>query len=261
MKYIARFLILLFVIATNVGIVLANVEGWCSSEKTLEIHPQTCLEKSFADFSDKGGTFVYLNDDVTFTLKPNDIVFPSCSRGNNRSQTLWNLLRPFKGVITLMPPHATSDGFDPYNGMENWHHESPNRPDDEFILWAGVKKSQKFGWDVFGDCISHENVSSNDLQSMLEYYNTHYYNPENLGKQRRVYITFAQNAHVHLYRLSQTNASLENVVVVCFPLEDLIRSPLAKWKTYPRSEKCYRQFGKLLSSHLDVTLLHKSPQI
>lgn len=224
-------------------------------DDTLELYSESSLENSYAAFCAKGGTFVMLDEGSTYAVMPGDVVFPSCSGGNNRSQTLWNLLRPYAGEITLMPPHATRYGFDPYNGLENWQRTSHSQKNDEFALWAGIPKSQKFGWDLFGKWLPQTNVPTDVIQEMSEYYTTHYYNPESLAGSRRIYITFAQNVHVHFYRLSQTNASLENVVLVCFPLEDLIHGPKSEWHTYPRSEKCYRKFSQILQSRLDCSQL------
>jgi hypothetical protein len=187
------------------------------------------------------------------------MVFPACSAGSNRSQTLWNVLRPYAEKITLMHPHATRYGFDPYNGRLNQRHSRRmRRQNDEFTLWAGVSKSKKFGWDVFEQEYLVRQATSEALSKMRNYYDSHYYHPACKPETRRVYITFAKNAHIHLYRLSQTNASLENVVVLFFPLEDLIHNPLPEWETYPHSVKCYSELSAKIRAYLDFSQLESS---
>jgi hypothetical protein len=222
----------------------------------LEQIEQSSLKIVLAEFIAKGGTIVRLDKDATpYPLAFGDMIFPACSGGVNRSQTLWNILRPYTDNITLMPPHATRFGFDPYNGRSNWHGSGYTQNNDEFILWAGISKSQKFGWDVFEEFLSKEEATSEDLVRMMDYYNVQYYNPDISPEIRRVYITFTKNAHVHLYRLSQTNTSLKNVVILLFPLDDLIRSPLPEWNTYPRSFKSYVELANILKSYLDFSQL------
>ena len=99
-------------------------------------------------------------------------------------------------------------------------------------------------------------VSPQTLAVMSDYYNSHYYNPSLPTGTRRVYITFAKNAHIHLYRLTQTNASLKNVIVLFFPLEDLINAPLPEWNTYPYSVKSYAKFAEMLIAYLDFSQLY-----
>ncbi len=226
------------------------------ADEDLEQNEQSSLKIALAEFLAKGGAIVRLDKDAPpYPLAPGDMIFPACSGANNRSQTLWNILRPYSDQITLMPPHATRYGFDPYNGQVNWHRTNHTQHKDEFILWAGIAKSQKFGWDVFEAWLSKKDATPEELDWMLEYYNNHYYNPDIPPGTRRIYITFAKNAHIHLYRLSQVNESLENVVVLFFPLEDLIKSPLPKWHTYPRSLKSYVELANILKSYLDFSQL------
>lgn len=226
------------------------------AEGELEKLDESTLEKILAEFTSKGGTIVRLDEsNKPFKLASGDYVFPACSGGNNRSQTLWSVLRPFDGKINLMQPHATRYGFDPYNGLPNWNRTHHTQKDDEFTSWAGVSKSRKFGWDIFEEWLSRSDVTVEELDLMLEYYNTHYYHPNIPADTRRVYMTFAQNTHVHLHRLCQTNESLDNVVVVFIPLEDLIAKPAAEWDTYPRSVKAYTELGNILKAYLDFSQL------
>lgn len=222
----------------------------------LEADPHASLSYVLDEFAAKGGTLLRMEGDTSpFLFAEGDVVFPACSGGNNRSQTLWGMLRTYADKISVMQPHATRYGFDPYNGRANWHRTHHVQKADEFVLWAGVYKSRKLGWDDFEAWLSKETGSAEELAMMLDYYNHHYYSPALADNTRRVYITFAKNAHAHLYRLNQTNTSLENVVVLFFPLEDLIARPLPEWDTHPRSVKAYTELSKLISKYLDFSQL------
>src|ERR1700722_3198157 len=85
-------------------------------EKDLENQADSSVSTVLAEFRAKGGTFIRLDGDAPpYHLAAGDAVFPACSGGNNRSQTLWGVLLPYADQITLMQPHATRYGFDPYN--------------------------------------------------------------------------------------------------------------------------------------------------
>jgi hypothetical protein len=227
------------------------------ADEELEQNVKSSLKTALAEFTAKGGTLLRLDKGAApYQLICSDVVFPSCSGGNNRSQTLWNVLRTYADKIALMRPHATRYGFDPYNGLSNWHRTLHVQKNDEFILWAGVSKSPKFGWDVFESWLSKAEGTPDELALMMDYYNHHYYNPDIPSGTRRIYMTFAKNAHIHLYRLNQTNESLENVVVLFFPLEDLIKDPLPEWNTYPNSAKTYAELAHILESYLDFSQLN-----
>lgn len=224
------------------------------TEEELQKDENSSMETSWREFIAKGGIILRLDGEAKpFQLLPGDMVFPACSGGNNRSQTIWNLLRPYSNKISLKQPHATQYGFDPYNGKANWLRIKTPQQNDEFILWAGVDKATKLGWDIFADWLTSLEATPDDLDLMLSYYNQEYYNPNVPTGTRRVYITFAKNAHIHLYRLHQTNTSLENVVVLFFPIEDLVKHPLPEWETSPGSIKSYTELARLLTLYLDFT--------
>jgi hypothetical protein len=226
------------------------------ADEDLEKKESSSLRATLMEFSAKGGTLIRLEKDAEpFKLAPGDQVFTSCSGGNNRSQTLLEVLRPYAAQLDLLLPHATRYGFDPYNGLVNWHRTHHKQKDDEFILWAGKQKSPKLGWSTFEGFLSKTEATPEELQTILDYYTFNYYNSEIPSGSRRVYITFAKNAHAHLYRLNRTNTSLDNVVVLFYPLEDCIAHPLPEWETYPRSVKCYTEFSKMLMQYLDFSLL------
>lgn len=223
------------------------------ADDELQMHEFSCLETALHEFGEKKGSLILLEGDVVpFTFLPGDTVFPACSGANNRSQTLWNILRPYADKIYLMPPHATQYGFDPYNGRLNWLRlKKIAYEDDEFIAWAGVPKSKKLGWETFADWLTRWEATHEELNMLTEYFNREYFHPDVPDGTRRIYVTFKKNAHIHLHRLNQTNASLENVVLLVFPIDDLIHAPLPEWDTYPRSQKCYAELAKLLTPYLD----------
>lgn len=227
------------------------------ADEDLAEEPHSSLETSLQQFAEKGGTLIRLEgDEKPFQFAMGDLVFPSCSAGFNRSQTVWNLLRAYETKITLMPPHATRFGFDPYNGKVNWHRArfKPEKK-DEFAAWSGVEKSPKLGWNRFADWPSESEATPAVLSKMRDYYDREYYNPDLPEGTRRVYVTFAKNAHAHLYRLCQANESLEGVVVLFFPLEDFIAFPLSAWNTYSCSVRSYEEFSSLLKPYLDLSQL------
>lgn len=95
------------------------------ADKELQENLTSSLEASLREFKAKGGTVIRLDGaTLPYQLLPGDMVFPSCSGAQNRSQTLWNLLRPYSDKISLKQPHATFYGFDPYNGKANWLRKS-----------------------------------------------------------------------------------------------------------------------------------------
>lgn len=228
-------------------------------DEDLRDIPAASLETVLAEFSAKGGTIIRLDvATAPFQIAIGDIVFPSCSAGHNRSQTLWALLRPYASSIVLMKPHGTRYGFDPYNGKVNWHRAPWRiRPEDEFALWAGTDKTKKFGADVFGEWLSKQDVTDEELAMLQAYYNNEYYHPNVPAGTRRVYITFAKNAHIHLYRLNQTNDNLNNVYVLFYPIEDLIKEPLPEWNVAPHSIGAYSHLGDMLLERLDLSLLSR----
>lgn len=240
-----------FSLNENHPIIYAN-----ECDQDLEVNESSNLQTSFVDFTAKGGVLLRMDGEVSpFQLETGDVVFPACSGGKNRSQTLWGLLRPYEKAISLQLPHATRYGFDSYNGKVNWNRTGHVKKYDEFIKWAGFFKSTKFGWDLFDHWLLKDTATMSELAMMTDYYSTHYYNPNLPVGTRRVYITFAKNAHVHLYRLSQTNSTLTNVFVLFYPIEDLIAKPLLEWETPPRSVKAYRELAAMLEKYLDFSLL------
>jgi len=228
-------------------------------EEPLQKNPESSLETVLTNFLAKGGVIYQLEGlSQPFKFLPGDYVFPACSAGFNRSQTVWALMKPYAEIIHLHSPHATRYGFDPYNNEANWIRSQNMRPPafDEFMLWTGgIPKHTRLGWDIFANWLSECEASQDDLKMMREYYDNEYYHPAVSSETRRIYITFAKNAHVHMYRLTQVNDNLENVIILFYPLEDLIQSPLPEWYTVPRSKKAYKKFSRILLRHLDFETL------
>lgn len=251
--------------------VIANQEMESSEtslkkENDLEKNQSTNLETSLKTFFAKGGMLkVIKNCSATYhqsiQLLPNDIIYPICSGGFCRSQTLWALLKQYDSQVILYPPHAARYGWDPYNDKINrFQNIAKEQVHDEFEQYFGFEKSVRFGfentesWNSFEEQPSLEN-----LQSISQYYNQHYYGSNNLPdeqkKLRRVYIAFANNAHVVLHRVNQANESLHNVLVIAINSEDIITTPPDFLMTSSRSKKAYAHFADLIYNLLDFQFL------
>jgi hypothetical protein len=219
---------------------------------------KVCLDK----FTELGGKFFHMDpNDVKeqFLLLSNDIVYPSCTAGYCRSQALWAILSKYEN-ITLFAPHATRYGFDPFNEEANWNKNlEEEAKTDEFVLWFKRDKAERFGYEKFSYLLVKHDSSLAKLEEIRAYYDQHYFGPHSIGENkkgaRRVYITFAQNAHVILHRLNQTNQDLNQVVVVSLDLDDYITRPLEEWNTYCRSFAAYYEFSLVLNNMLNFTHL------
>ena len=214
---------------------------------------EACLEVFLA----KGGSFQSVMEGASFTLLPGDAVYPVCSGGFCRSQTLWALLLPYAHQIILFPPHAARHGWDPYNRKINrYRNQSMESGPDEFILAFGIDKAVRFGFDQATPW-----ETANNLSDMTAYYDTHYYGPESHWQgsqgQRRVYIAFANNTHVVLRRLVQTNDCLDGVIVIGIDYEDLISYPPASLNTHRRSQLAYEYFANKLTPLLNLSEVTK----
>ncbi len=229
-------------------------------DETLEQNDETKGKRCLETFIAKGGQFHHLDPNRVdrFVLFPNDIVYPSCSAGYNRSQTLFVILSNFS--ITLFAPHATRLGFDPYNDKANWHvNKEKDKEADGFAKWANRERETRFGFDHF-KYLFDENPSIETLREIRKYFDDHYFGPSignEMKDRRRVYITFAQNAHVIIHRLNQTNEELNHVVVVSIDLDDYIGKPLDA-NVGSNSEIAFAIFSQILMRLIDVTQLIKS---
>ena len=225
-------------------------------DEKLEATRLFSAKRCFDAFVEKGGRLQSIHHPSEATapliqLNEGDIVYPVCSGGLCRSQTLWALLSSFTDKITLIPPHAARFGWDPYDGniyrSLNYLHEIMP---DEFSLCFGMEKALRFGFENHEEWLSIEESSSSEgLKKISGFYDLYYFSPPQ-GKGRRVYITFSRNAHVVLHRLNQTNESLNNVLVIFIDIEDIITTPPEFLHTTPRSVKAYQHFSNIISKLL-----------
>jgi len=227
------------------------------AEPELEKVEATSLKVAYEEFIRKGGTLLTMDNGNKITLLPGDVVYPACSAGWCRSQTLRYLLKPYEDKITLMAPHATRYGFDPYNGKPNWHRTAGKDEagiHDEFPQWAGVEKVTRFGYDQFIHLKDDKTPTPEQLAEITGFYNKYYYGANHTDK-RRVFITFALNTHAMLVRLAHANERLENVVLVHYPLDDLASKPPPEWNTYPNSVLSYERLAEIIAASLDLSEL------
>ncbi len=230
-------------------------------EESLEKRTETTGEKCLEKFKSKGGELVVLDPNnpsiEKFELHPKDTVFPGCTAGLCRSVTLWTVLSPFSESITLFPPHATRQGFDPYNDKPHWQENYEfDLEDDEYAMWNNGPKPVRFAYEEYRHLQHISDPSPELLKELKQFHDDKYYGPSSADQgSRRVYITFSVNTHAILHRLNQTNETLENVIVVSVDLDDYISTPLQEWNALPRSRKAYENLAKLLESLLDTTKL------
>lgn len=191
-------------------------------------------------------------------LNLGDAIYPVCSGGWCRSQALWAILHPLSNHIILFPPHAARVGWDPYNGKINRYRNYALETDpDEFSTFFGMEKSLRFGFENTSEWKSvEEQPTDESLETISKFYDQYYFGPQSSwqGKQgqKRVYITFSNNAHVVLYRLNQANDDLKGITVIAIDAEDLISHPPIFLKTTPRSLKAYQYFSSLLTRIFDL---------
>lgn len=233
-----------------------------SVEECFESDPSTTGRKCLELFKSKGGLFHSVNpfsheseEKIPFKILLGDEVRPGCSGGWCRSQALYKKLSEFAPKqIKLLSPHATRYGCDPYNGQVNWNEEvSP----DAFEDWAGTEKVLRFGFENLSKWKQLEsNPTVENLKVVKEYYDRHYF-ADKLDQNRRVYITFAANAHVVLKRLIETNQKLDHVVVVHIDLDDSMTVPYNEKLISALSVEAFEAFSRLLDSVLDLTELKK----
>lgn len=231
------------------------------TEKDLEKNPLTSAKQCLKTFLQKGGTLQsipYLSPkSACIRLHEGDAVYPICSGGWCRSQTLWAILQPFSHHIVLFPPHAARVGFDPYNGQINrYKNEAVEAKHDAFYSYFGMEKSLRFGFEHASEWKSmEESPTSEGLQAITQFYDACYFGPSSSwqGRQgkRRIYIAFSHNAHVTFYRLNQANERLEDVTVIAINSEDLITHP--PFHIAQRSIEAYDYFSNLLKQQFDFS--------
>ncbi len=230
-------------------------------EEDLEANPGTSRELCLKEFLSKGGALHYIFDlnsvpERLIQLNREDAIYPVCSGGFCRSQALWALLQPLAHQIILFPPHAARVGWDPYNGKINRYKNMlmEDMP-DAFGEYFGIDKEVRFGFENTSEWDFIDKAPTNEgLNSISEFYTTHYFGPESSWQGRRgkkrVYMTFSKNTHIVLYRLNQTNSSLKDVEIIAINSDDIITSPPIELRTTPRSFKAYEHFANLLRRYL-----------
>ncbi len=234
------------------------------TEEEMEKNPHTTAQQCLQTFIQKGGILQSIphlseTNEPVIRLQIGDAVYPICTGGWCRSQTLWTVLKPFSDKIVLFPPHAARVGWDPYNGRINRYRNYDNEAlYDEFYLCFGIDRAPRFGFENTAHWSAVELVPTREgIKAIEEFYDRHYFGPESSWQdkkgKRRIYITFSKNAHVILHRLNQTNDNLYNVTVVAIDSEDIITSPPPFLYTLPRSVKAYDYFATLLTQVLDLS--------
>lgn len=235
-------------------------------ESALEFDPETRAKKCLDEFFQKGGNLEFipsLMEEVQskFKLSPGDAVFPVCSGGWCRSQTLWAILSRYSDQIILFPPHAARMGWDPYNGQINRYRNYDNEVlSDEFTHFFNFEKAQRFGFENTPEWeLIEKSPTSEGLKKISQFYDQYYFGPEShwQGKQgkRRIFITFSHNTHVALLRLNQNNESLEDVTILSIQSDDIISLPPEGLNTSSRSQKAYEYFTIILRKVFDFSEL------
>lgn len=76
------------------------------ADEYLQLHEFTSIDNVLSNFYNKNGTFIRLDpgSHQKAILLPDDTIYPACSAGLCRSQTLWAILRAYKNKIKLFPP-------------------------------------------------------------------------------------------------------------------------------------------------------------
>lgn len=226
----------------------------------LQKEPTSTVEACAKRFLAKGGTIESIAGvDVTKRVKlpRGAAIYPVCSGGSFRSQSVWAHLKKFEPQIVLLPPHSANHGFDPYNGRTN-RDRSHERDEslDEFAKHFGMQKSLRAGFENQAEWLKiAANPTKEGLQKITHYYDQHYFGPH--IAQARIYVVFDKNAHIVMHRLDAANKSLENVTIIAINVDDIISKPPAHLNAAARSARAYAHFEDFLTKLLDTTELAK----
>lgn len=219
---------------------------------------QACLD----EFIKKGGTFQFVEnldslEKPIIVLEKGMSVYPVCSGGFCRSQTLWALLRNYDDKIELFKPHAARYGWDPVIGrIRRERNRAAESKGDDFKKAFGVEKSVRFGFENEGSWEELEkDATPENLKILSDFFGESFYGANSSATKRRVYIAFANNAHVVLKRLNEVNDDLSKVTVIAIESEDVMTHPPDFLKTSPGSEKSFRYFYGLLEKAFDFSRL------
>lgn len=186
------------------------------TDELLESVNEWSLANCERKFLNCGGMLVIPGQ---FKIEEGDALYPVCSGGVCRSQTLYLLLKELleKKNVRIFPPHASRRGLDPYNGEIQIHREIVMH--DEFEKAFNLQRCLQFGFDQREKWLQ----SGLNVEEIKRYYDENYFGP--IPAKRRVYIAFSSPVHVILKRLIETNEHLEGVAVVAIPLIDEISHP------------------------------------
>lgn len=193
--------------------------------------------KKIEQFERKGGVVVTPTKQSLFQLFENDIIFPICHSGHNRSQVMYRLLSDIN--IDVQLPHGAFNGFDPRfksNAMGKYLYVPTIDPDTScklhqieskaFFFALGHLRQKKFGSEICNNgkaLISNEYPVTDEkvLQKqddMVEYFDAEMFSlPE--GSRRKVFICFNKAVEVVIERLMK-HSQMKNVVVVAVPFDD-----------------------------------------
>jgi hypothetical protein len=236
-------------------------------EPELEKVDETRAELILERFLSKGGRLQVIEKESDFQpgairIRPGDAVYPICSAGNTRSQILRALLTPFQDKIVLFAPVGARLGWDPYNGRINYTEQQKATEEgyDSFPEFFGIPKKERFAFNLTDRWEEiAKNPTAEGLAEITAYYNAHYYGPnashEGQKGSRRVFIVFAQNAHVVMHRLTQANERLDDVHLYAIGMNDTISKPLPERNIGKRSPEAYSHFVNILAPLLDTKSL------
>ncbi len=240
-KWIGLFLVVVSVVYCRVEVPYGD-GVLVQAPRLAESHP---LLELVAQFEAAGGKIFPIDEQsAPFVLRQGDEIFPICSGGWCRSQTLMCVLQDcFSGAITVHRPHAARYGWDPFDGTLYRKHNLPLEIGiDEFYRAFHRHKSLRAGFKHNDKWMSYLEDESK-WQELYDFYTAWYWGYT--SDYRLVYATFAGNCHVTLKRLLDSGKSLENVVILAFDMEDYVSHPREEG-VIPRSCKAYRNFYDVL---------------
>ena len=206
-------------------------------------------ERLLHNFDAKGGVIIQPTQKQVFRLLKDDIVFPVCHSGFNRSQVLFKVLKDITSIpMKIQNPHGCFNGFDPRFKQAPNYIPIPDKVDesiksdvdylyrDAFFLAFGHHRQPKFGYNQcdYGQAIiaSQYPVSDKEViqnrNNMVDYFSNHYYSSPNSRSQRRVFICFNKAVESLIERLyllvKQRESRLDNVVVIALPIDDYCKA-------------------------------------
>lgn len=229
------------------------------AEEDLERNPESTLTRCTQRFLAMGGTLERYSDEKDtrrVKLLPGATIYPVCSGGWCRSQSLYYFLEKHIGKIQLVAPHAARLGWDPYNERYNRvrNRAKEEVSNDGFVAHFGKDRVLRFGFEHDAQWQQYEAVDSpNGRKAIGKFYNDTYFGPSQATE--RVYIAFEKNPHVIMHRLCQANTSLKNVKVISIDWKDTMSKPPAHLNTPPRSALTYKLFVDQLSALIDTSAL------